>query len=282
MVKKAVLIGINYTNTTNALNGCINDITNINNFLVNNCEYSQNNVKILTDKSTVLPSKNNIIENIKWLVSNNLKGDTLFFYFSGHGSNSLDKNKDESDGKDEDIIPLDFTTSGTISDDWLYQQLASNVSENINLWCFFDSCHSGTVLDLMYNYKSYCTYKGKVPLDKNSKYNPLEWTDRFLFSQEKSRTLTGNICQFSGCLDPEFSADAKLENTYQGAFTYCFLKFLNNNLIKVGDKTIFSGSNIKLKDVLKEINALLDIYKFAQNSQLSVGKFGDIERFFEI
>jgi hypothetical protein len=138
------------------------------------------------------------------------------------------------------------------------------------------------MLDLMYNYTSLCKYKGRNKLDKIINYNAAEWSDKFLFSQENSKKLIGNVCEFSGCLDSETSADAYIEKKYQGAFTYCFLKFLNNHLIKVGDKMRFSGSNIKLKDVLKEINALLDIHKFNQNSQLSVGKLGDIERLFEI
>ncbi len=279
MVKKALLIGINYTGTKHALNGCITDIENINKMLIDHCDYSSENIKILTDKTSLLPNKNNILQYIKWLTSDNLKGDTLFFYYSGHGINSRDRNRDESDRKDEEIVPIDVNL---ISDDWLYQNLASNIPENINLWCFFDACFSGTMLDLMYNYTSLCKYKGRNKLDKIINYNAAEWSDKFLFSQENSKKLIGNVCEFSGCLDSEKSADAYIEKKYQGAFTYCFLKFLNNHLIKVGDKMRFSGSNIKLKDVLKEINALLDIHKFNQNSQLSVGKLGDIERLFEI
>lgn len=278
MVKKALLIGVNYIGTEDELNGCINDVNNINNFLVNNCDYQKDNIIILTEKSSILPDKKNIVKYIKWLVSNNSSGDILFFYYSGHGTNSKDKNKDESDKKDEEIVPLD---EETISDDWLYKNLASNVSKDINLWCFFDACHSGTMMDLIYNYRSQCKYKGKDKLNEKILYKPDDWTTKFSFSQEKSNSVLGNICEFSGCLDNETSDDAfiKSKNNYQGAFTYCFLKFLNNHLNE--DKK-FLGKNIKLKDVLKEINALLKIHDYEQNSQLSVGNIADIERFFEI
>jgi hypothetical protein len=281
MVKKALLIGVNYIGTEDELNGCINDVNNINKFLVNNCEYQIDNIKILTEKSEILPTKENIVKNIEWLVSNNSKNDILFFYYSGHGTNTKDKNKDESDKKDEEIVPLDGDDKGYISDDWLYKNLVASVPKDINMWCFFDACHSGTMLDLVYNYRSECKYTGKNKLNKNTLYNQYEWTTKFSFSQEKSNNVLGNICEFSGCLDSETSDDSfiKNQNNYQGAFTYCFLKFLNNNLNK--DKK-FTGKNIKLKDVLKEINALLKIYDYKQNSQLSVGNIADIERFFEI
>lgn len=283
MVKKALLIGINYTGTENELNGCINDIHNINKFLINNCEYTSENIKILTDETSILPNKNNIIEHIKWLTSANLNGDTLFFYYSGHGTNSKDKNKDEKDKKDEELFPIDGDLKGVISDDWLYENLVLKVTKEVNLWCFFDACFSGSMLDLRYNYTSKCKYKGEGKLNKNINYNPDEWNDKFEFSEERTnKNILGNICGFSGCLDKKTSDDVNIENMNQGAFTYCFLKFLNNHLINVEDKKKFSGSNIKLKDVLKEINALLDIYDFDQNSQLSVGNLEDVERFFQI
>ena len=47
MVKNALLIGINYKNTSDKLNGCINDINNVRNFLISKLEY--NNFIFLTD-----------------------------------------------------------------------------------------------------------------------------------------------------------------------------------------------------------------------------------------
>jgi len=283
MVKKALLIGINYRNTDYELNGCINDINNINDFLQQYCDYKKENIQVLTETSGVLPTKSNIMQKINWLVTNNVKGDTLFFYYSGHGSSSKeDVSLDETDKKDEELIPLDYNNSGQLNDDWLYQNLAAKTPKNINLWCFFDCCCSGTMLDLVYNYKSLCTYNKGI-LQKETVYNSRDWNTKFEFTKESSTNVTGNVFAFSGCLDKETSEDAYVESTYQGAFTYCFLKFLNNHLVTTADnKKKFSGKDIKLRNVLKEINALIDINKFNQNSQLSVGKLEDVEKFFEI
>ncbi len=288
MVKKALLIGINYMNTDYELNGCINDVNNIKKFLVNYCEYLSENIHVLTEKTNILPTKDNIVKNISWLLKDAHDNDTLFFYYSGHGSYTKDINTDESDKRDEEIVPLDVDKKGEITDDWLYTNLASKVPQKTNLWCFFDSCHSGTVLDLMYNCISKCSYKNKKDrkdkkLQKESFiYNSSEWSDKFKISQEKSKNILGNVCEFSGCQDKQTSSDTIEENINQGAFTFCFLKFLNNHLIEENGKKKFSSGTIKLKEVLKEINAFLDVYGYKQNSQLSVGNESDFDKFFNL
>lgn len=278
MVKKAVLIGINYKGQEGALSGCINDINNIKDILINNCDYNPNNVKILSEETSILPNRKNIEENINWLVSNLLPNDVLYLHYSGHGSYIKDTSGDETDGKDEVIIPLDYQSKGVITDDWLFTNLVSKIPQNVTLWAFMDCCHSGTMIDLKYNYKSMCQYKnGKV----NSKtvYNPTEWNDKFAFSIEKTKDVVGNIYLFSGCLDSQTSADAHIENKYQGAFTYCFVQLLKGNMSKTTDgKTRFKNGTIKLRNVLKEINGRLDINNFTQDSQLSISKQSDLER----
>jgi hypothetical protein len=278
MVKKALLIGINYKNTENELHGCINDILNIQEFLTIYCRFNTENIHILTDDTEIKPVSSNIQSQIKWLVSNCVKGDTLVFYYSGHGSNVRDSNGDETDGSDETIVPLDFLTSGLIKDDYLFSNLVLKVPKGVNLWCFSDSCHSGTVMDLKYNFKcSTSLKKGKSII--NSNYLHSDWSDNFEFSIERSKDVVGNICLLSGCRDVEFSADAYVENKGQGAFTFCLLKILNNYLVSLEDSIRFRNGTLKLRNLLKEVNARLFINGFTdQHSQLSLSKMDDLER----
>jgi hypothetical protein len=37
-------------------------------------------------------------------------GDHLFFFYSGHGSQMVDEEGDEEDGRDECLVPLDMVT----------------------------------------------------------------------------------------------------------------------------------------------------------------------------
>jgi hypothetical protein len=269
MVKKAILIGINYKGSDAELNGCINDIKHIKEILINNCGYCIDNIKILTEEEQIIPTKENIEKGIFWLISNCMKGDTLFYYYSGHGAYVKDTSNDESDGQDEVIIPLDYEQNGVITDDWIFTNFISKIPADVRLLGFNDCCHSGTMMDLKYNYKSLCQYKKDVT---NNIYNSEEWTNKFIFDIEKEINVKGNICFFSGCQDNETSADAYLSNKSQGSFSYCLIEFIKNNLQKMSDGTFrFKNGTVKLLDVLKEINARLIIHGFVgQNSQLSL------------
>lgn len=268
MVKKAVLVGINYKGTYNELNGCINDIMNINTYLIQKCKYSESNIKILTDDTRMKPTFLNIRNQINWLVSNNNPGDTLLFYYSGHGSYIRDNNKDESDRRDEVLVPIDYEKADMITDDWMFTNMVSKVIKGVTLWCFTDCCHSGTIIDLKYNYKSECKLKkGK----KTTEYVPSEWSDKFSFSMENSNEVNGNVYMLSGCQDKETSADAFINNKSQGAFTFCLLELLKNK-----------KTPMTLQNALKEINCRLDINGYGdQNSQLSLCCKEDFDRTFE-
>ena len=68
------------------------------------------------------------MKEIKNILSEATEGDLIFIYYSGHGSYTIDRNKDELDGKDELIIPLDFNA---ISDDELKVIIQENLKEKI-------------------------------------------------------------------------------------------------------------------------------------------------------
>lgn len=279
MVKKALLIGINYVGSQNELNGCINDVLHMSNMLTQNCGYDSNNVRILTDETPVKPTRAEMEASIRWLVAGAKSGDTLFFHYSGHGSHIPDRNWDEADGRDEVLVPLDFLTASFITDDWLYDNLASKVPVGCTLYALTDCCHSGTMLDLRYSYQSMCTLKnGTVVADMP--YIANDWTDRFSMSINRKRDLRGNVVLLSGCLDPQTSADAFIRGQGQGAFTYCLLECMKTNVTRTPDGRTRYRGNTRLRNVLKEVNARLDIGNFEQNSQLSVGKQTDIEGFF--
>jgi hypothetical protein len=272
MVKKALLIGINYKGQAAELKGCIQDVTDIQNFLVTKCGYSGSNIRLLTDNSTIMPTRKNIMDNIKWLVSGSMAGDTLFFYYSGHGAVIKDTSGDESNGVDEVFVPIDYTTNGIITDDWMNANLIAPVPVNVRLWAFSDCCHSGTICDLKYNFNSRCALKTGT-VSKGMPFVENAWTDQFMLSMEKSIEVKGNVVMFSGCMDGQTSADTYVNNRGQGAFTSCFLQFLNNNMVKQPDGTQrFKNGTVKLHSLLKELNCRLIINGYSQQSQLSLSQ----------
>lgn len=276
MIKKALLIGINYIGSESELGGCINDVKNVRKFLIDNCKYSDSNIKLLSEEESEKPTRVNMENAIKWLVSDNLAGDVLVLHYSGHGGNITDRNRDETDGRDETLVPLDYKQSGEITDDWLFENMISKVQKDVSLWCFLDCCHSGTAVDLNHNYQSNCKYKkGNIP--ENLTYKKEEWTDSFNYSMERSKNIAGigNVCLFSGCQDKETSADATINNSGQGAFTYCLLETLKTNLQE--NSLRYKNGTLKLRNILKDVNARLDINGFEQNTQLSLSKKENFE-----
>jgi hypothetical protein len=118
--KKALCIGINYVGQSAELSGCINDARNIQNFIMNRFGYKDDDIVMLTDDARnprQIPTKNNIIHAMEWLVRGAQPNDSLFFHYSGHGGQTKDLDGDEDDGYDEVIYPVDFETNGHIVDD---------------------------------------------------------------------------------------------------------------------------------------------------------------------
>lgn len=250
MTKRAVLIGINYKGSDAELRGCINDINSIQKVLVQQGQYDPSNVRVLTEEpNNISPTRANIEMHLKWLVSNARRGDTLLFYYSGHGSYTRDASGDESDKRDELLIPLDYDTRGGITDDWLFQNVVSRVPRRVSLCGFTDCCHSGTLLDLKYNYKSMCALTSGKPPAEGQVYAPNEWTDKFTIGIEKTKSVQGDVYLFSGCHDSQTSADAYIAGTFQGAFSYCLLETLQAYTAATEGVRAIKKNRAMLKDI---------------------------------
>ena len=72
----------------------------------------------------------------------------------GHGGQTRDLDGDEPDGYDEVIYPVDFRHNGHITDDEMHRIMVRPLSPGVRLTAIFDSCHSGTALDLPYIYST--------------------------------------------------------------------------------------------------------------------------------
>lgn len=211
MTKLGLLIGINYINTPSKLSGCINDVDNMKHMLVKKLQYKSSNIKILSEKrGHYLPTKSNILHELRRLIKKakyNKNIHELWFHYSGHGTYMTDKTKDEDDGKDEVLVPLDHKKRGYITDD-LIHKLVSELPNRCKMIMIFDCCHSGTMVDLKYRYIS-----GKKNVIEN-----------------KRSHISSNIFMISGCKDVQTSADSYNilnNNKWSGAMTSSFLYVLN-------------------------------------------------------
>jgi len=160
-------------------------------------------------------------------------------------------NKDELDGQDEIIVPLDFSNiQSCIIDDELNKIITSNLKPGVKLFMLFDSCHSGTIVDLKYNYLDSDNFN-------NTTINPN-------VSETKSQVIV-----ISGCKDSQTSADAIVKFNNQvinsGAMTFSFLQTITD-----------LGTNISLKTLLVNMRKILSQNGYSQIPQLSSGTSIDI------
>lgn len=84
--RKALLIGINYIGQKGELRGCINDVHNVMNFLIERYNYRKEDMVILTDDQrnpVMQPTKANIFRALQWLIKDASSDDSLFLHYSG-------------------------------------------------------------------------------------------------------------------------------------------------------------------------------------------------------
>lgn len=277
-VKRALCIGVNYKGDSSELKGCINDTLNIRDILIKKYNYKSENIKMMNDgdgtPANMRPTRVNILRELFNLVqgSTSNNNDTLFFQYSGHGSNVKDKTGDEQDLKDEVIVPLDYKTGGIITDDELFNLLVRPLKSNQKLTCLIDACHSGTMLDLQYNILATTRLKGQVKVKGKYDYNEWDASLNINIDTKSQESRKGKVVMLSGCLDSELSNDVKIGPTNQGIMTYCFITTL-----KEGDY------KVKYKHLLKDVNCMLDLYGYkTQNSQLSMNNIPNLEELIDL
>jgi len=290
--KKALLIGINYTSHTQGrLSGCINDVHNVHEFLRKN-GYKEENIRVLTDDNpNALPTRANITSGVQWLVSGNAAGDNLFFHYSGHGSQSVATGMSKLfDGEyNETICPVDYDKAGMIEDDELHKMLAKPVVEGARLTCIFDSCHSGSVLDLPLMYKSQDEYRNSdQSFFERHTINMSDVLSRGVagIQQQAQGIITkellfhgskcvnrvagkamygtkGQVIQFAGCRDDQTSADTQFDGKASGAMSYALIATISNASSECNYTTLIKG----MRDVLHK-----GAQTFTQMPQMSFGR----------
>ena len=117
------------------------------------------------------------------------------------------------------------------------------------MFVLIDSCHSGTICDLKFNYK----------IDKY-----LSFTAYDTFDDTKC-----DVIMISGCHDKDVSSDAYIYDSkeykyeYQGAMTASFIKNYYDN--------------ISYKDLIERMRSWLKIYGFTQVPQISSGLYVNVK-----
>lgn len=199
---------------------------------------------------------------------------------TGHGGQTKDLDGDEDDGYDEVIYPVDFKQRGHIVDDQIHAICVAPLQPGVRLTSIFDSCHSGSVLDLPYVYStkgalkepnlmkeagqgllgaamSYARgdvggmLKGLMSLGKQAMNG-----DKAYEKTMRTKTSPADVISWSGSKDDQTSADATIASQATGAMSYAFIAAIRQN------------PNQTYLQLLNSIRVILQ-QKYSQKPQLS-------------
>jgi hypothetical protein len=212
-----------------------------------------------TSKGGLYPNAYNITYQLNKLCSNLKAGDQAIFYFSGHGTRIKDTNGDEKDNLDSCIVPIDFRSVGVVNDDTIKYYI-NKIPANVNLFCVFDSCNSGTVCDLKYNLFDVSYRKDITVKLKNFDYT--EWARRQMVTVDTKQIDTiANVISLAASRSDQFAMDLGRN----GALTTAFLQVIKK--FSVGGKP-----TLQLQHILQNVRGVIQTMRLSQAPQMMTGK----------
>jgi metacaspase-1 len=258
MAKRAFCVGINdYPYDGSDLKGCVNDASAWADVLVEHFDFPRSEVALVTDAEA---TKSGMMEGVKNLLSGASSGDVLVFTNSSHGSYLADRNRDELK-YDEILCPYDIAENALVDDE--LRELFGELPDGARLTVISDSCFSGTVT--------------RAPLGDNipGLAVPDERAVRFLNPALRGDPVLPNPWKakpnrpekypqagmkevlLSGSSDKEYSYDANIGGTFNGAMTYHAIKAIRE-----------ADYELTYADLHERLQPMLDEAGFPQHPQL--------------
>ena len=223
-MQKALLIGINYAGTGQALRGCINDVNNMNALLK---EKGFDEIRLVLEKDA---TTDGIKAAMEWLVSGVTAGDTIVMHYSGHGSQM--PSATEPDGYEEIICPIDLDWMKKVITDKDLAAIFNRVPAGVNTTVILDCCHSGTGLNQNESY---------TPSTRDITGDAAPATSKFMapppglvaatrvVDWHASRDINSDALLIACCRADQTSADAFIDGMPQGAGTASILRAVKGN-----------------------------------------------------
>lgn len=216
--KRALLIGINNYTAVPPLHGSVNDIETMREILITRWGFLPEHITLVANEAA---TREGMLAAMEHLIQETGPNDTVYFHYSGHGSQVKDLNGDEpDDGLDETLVPQDGR-SGTvrdITDDELNALFARLRARRALL--VLDSCHSGTAT------RSTAFRTRSVPVDSR-----LDLYQEAEHAAPKTRAivpvLTSRYVLMTGAASHQEALDGPVEGQPHGFFTYALSKSLS-------------------------------------------------------
>lgn len=138
--RKALCVGIDAYAAPNTLTGCVHDAHTWADLLTAN----RFATRLLIDAEARYEA---VLAALRELVQSSRAGDVLVFQYSGHGTTVPDLTQRTVDGVEEAMVPVDFSADHPkLLMDFELGTIFNALPAGVNLTCFIDCCHSGTIL----------------------------------------------------------------------------------------------------------------------------------------
>lgn len=254
--KLALLVGINqYSGIIPPLKGCVTDVKLQQELLIHRFGFNPQDIVTLTDQQATRQGILTAFE--EHLINQAQPGDVVVFHFSGHGSRVIDPDRDEPDGLNSTLVPIDSKlpegysiTGGEVSDimrHTLFLLMYALKTENVTV--VLDCCHSGGGTRGNLRVRSRFGGDKLQPSPVELDYQK-QWLKRLNLSPEKFIELRRkNVAKgvvIASAKRDQLAVDMTFSDFHAGAFTYALTQYLwqqtnnqsiNNAIINVGRST---------------------------------------------
>jgi len=277
----ALLVGIdNYPDFNHQLQGCVNDITAIEEYLNERFDKKEYQLHLQTLKNNQATRKA-VIEGFREHLRQAGQSDIVLFYYSGHGAQELAPKEFwqlEPDHLNETLVCYDSRTENgwDLADKELAKLIAEVAEKEPHITIIMDCCHSGSgTKDPLQE-----TRIRRFPTDKRER--PL---DSFIFSLDELKQLSdsrdpekhptgwkipkGRHVLLAACRDYETAKEYYGGDKHRGSFSY----FLMDTLSKANGKLTY-------RDLFGRTNAIIRSKIADQSPQLEVNNLEDDNKFF--
>ncbi|MBW4671557.1 MAG: caspase family protein [Cyanomargarita calcarea GSE-NOS-MK-12-04C] len=269
----ALLVGIDEYVNVSPLQGCINDIAAIKEYLegrVDTDGYQLHLHTLINQNAT----RQAVIDGFRQHLCQAGSEDVAFFYYAGHGSQEEAPEEFwdiEPDRLNETLVCYDSRSPGSrdLADKELKKLIAEVAKKNPQITIIMDCCHSssGTRGDIEAD-----TLVRQAPIDRRKRS-----LDSFIFSNSEERSLAknttdwtlppGKYISLAACRDRETAKEYNVGGQRRGAFSY----FLLDTLKK-------ANGSLTYRDLFKRTNALVRSKVASQSPQLEATVLDDLEQ----
>jgi hypothetical protein len=247
----AVLIGIDgydCSKVTN-LNGCVQDVLDMKMWLCDSLKVQSKHMKVLTSSNPEanpqvkslgeLPTRENIIGALEWVIKNAGEYDSVFVHYSGHGGRCYTQYpqlKGEI-GSDEALVPMDYPKGKPLRDVEFGELLDKMVKAKLVVFAVLDCCHSGGATRGLDDGDG--LDNGRIrSCDLEDSHTPSSTIDAISSAKSPSRgaglvteswwRLAQEYTVLAACQPNELAQEMRNSGKHNGKLTYCLLNLLNS------------------------------------------------------